>query len=77
MSETVFCYACRTHHPKEHMSRFETRCGTRWRCRESIRAAKGSIEERDAFGRKQTGMNREASLAIAQQTIALRHHTGQ
>lgn len=64
MTETLFCYACRTHHPRELMHRFLTRHGLRWRCRRSIEAARCSIAERDAFGRLQTEINR----ARAEQT---------
>ena len=39
MSDMLFCYCCRTHHPKEQMRRFTTRTGQRWRCLRSIEAA--------------------------------------
>jgi hypothetical protein len=31
MSETAFCYHCRTHHPKEEMRLIDTKAGKRWR----------------------------------------------
>ena len=57
MTETIYCYCCRTHHPKEQMRRFETRHGARWRCLRSIQAARSSIDQRDQFGRIQTDIN--------------------
>lgn len=61
MSETLFCYCCRVHHPREQMHSFHTSQGLRWRCQRSIDAAKSSVDERDAFGKQQTSINREAS----------------
>lgn len=66
MMETIFCYTCRTHHPREAMHLIHTRHGLRWRCRRSIEAAQCSIAERDAFGRQQTGINRELAEQTAQ-----------
>lgn len=59
MPETLFCYSCRRHHPRELMCRFPTRHGLRWRCRRSIEASLSSVSERDAFGHRQTQINRE------------------
>ncbi|MDD2742931.1 MAG: hypothetical protein PHV02_11695 [Rhodocyclaceae bacterium] len=61
MTETLYCYCCRVHHPSEQMRRFETRHGARWRCLRSIQAARSSVEERDQFGRGQSDIN----LALA------------
>lgn len=60
MTETLFCYCCRVHHPKEQMRLFPTKQGYRWRCIRSIEAAACSRRERDAFGRQQTEINRES-----------------
>ncbi len=57
MTETLFCYCCRVHHPSEQMRRFETRHGARWRCLRSIQAARSSIDQRDQFGRHQSDIN--------------------
>ena len=65
MPEMLFCYCCQTHHPKDQMRRFFTRVGYRWRCLNSIEAAKGNTAERDSFGRRQTAINREASRRAA------------
>ena len=40
MSTTIYCYHCRTSHPKEDMRQVVTKTGKRWRCIHSIRAAK-------------------------------------
>lgn len=61
MSETIYCYCCRVHHPKEEMRRFTTRAGERWRCLRSIVAAGSSRQARDAFGERQTRQNQESS----------------
>ncbi|MEN9480726.1 MAG: hypothetical protein RLZZ298_2121 [Pseudomonadota bacterium] len=67
MTETLFCYCCRVHHPSEQMHRFRTRHGFRWRCRRSIEAAKCAASERDAFGRTQSEINRQAAEKLAEQ----------
>lgn len=64
MSETIFCYCCRVHHPSEQMQRFRTRFGFRWRCRSSIEAARWSTKQRDAFGRQQSALNRDIAQSI-------------
>jgi hypothetical protein len=65
MPEMLFCYCCRVHHPRDQMHSFATSQGLRWRCQRSIDAAKCSASERDAFGKKQTAINREAALEVA------------
>lgn len=65
MPETLFCYCCQKHHPRDQMRRFPTRTGDRWRCQKSIEAATRSIDERDSFGQRQTEINREASRRSA------------
>ena len=75
MSDTVFCYCCRTHHPRAQMRRFATRAGERWRCLRSIAAASCSQPERDAVGRKQSEINRELARRLAEygRTLRRRH----
>ncbi len=76
MTETMFCYCCRVHHPKEVMRPFITKHGERWRCLRSIEAAACSRLERDAFGKRQTEINREESKRVAERTALLRNeHT--
>lgn len=66
MTETVFCYSCRVHHPKAEMRLFRTRRGLRWRCVHSIVASTRSTAERDAFGQRQSLINREEARRQAQ-----------
>ena len=73
MSETLFCYCCRVHHPRDQMHSFLTSQGLRWRCQRSIDAAKASMNERDAFGKQQTEINREAALEIAKRASLSEH----
>ena len=74
-ADTLFCYCCRTHHPKVQMRRFATSKGERWRCLRSIEAARGQPGERDAFGRRQSELNRLAASRIAERMFMpnLRH----
>ncbi len=67
MSDMLFCYCCRKHHPREQMRRFTTRSGERWRCLRSIAAARSHPGERDAFGRRQSEQNRQAAVHVAEQ----------
>lgn len=71
MTETLFCYCCRVHHPKDQMRLFPTRQGKRWRCLRSIEAAARSHHERDAFGRHQTDINRAAAKRAAENALHL------
>jgi len=72
MTEMLFCYCCRVHHAKDKMRLFHTRYGDRWRCVRSIEAAARKAAERDAFGRAQTALNREAARRAAQHSQHLR-----
>ena len=71
MSDKRYCYCCRTHHPAEQMRRFATRNGERWRCLRSIEAARGQPGERDAFGRRQSELNRLAATQMAERVAML------
>lgn len=57
MPDTVFCYACRKHHPREEVIQVESKGVKRWRCRRSIVESRKSREQRDAFGRAVTELN--------------------
>lgn len=72
MSEMIYCYCCRTHHPSKEMRRFRTRAGERWRCVRSIEAANSSRQVRDDFGQEQTRQNREATRRQADWVLLLR-----
>ncbi|MDP3537481.1 MAG: hypothetical protein Q8S26_02125 [Azonexus sp.] len=77
MTETMFCYCCRVHHPKDQMRPFRTKLGDRWRCIRSIEAATRARAERDAFGQQQTEINREDSRRIAERSVMQRHERPQ
>jgi hypothetical protein len=70
MSDTLYCYCCRKHHPKAQMRRFTTRTGERWRCLSSIEAARARLDERDAFGRQQSELNRQTALRLTERMLA-------
>ncbi len=63
MSDTIYCYHCRTYHPKDQMRQLETKTGKRWRCIKSIEATKRSQAMRDAYGQEVTAMNKAESQA--------------
>lgn len=66
MDETLYCYHCRTRHPKERMRLLNTKTGKRWRCIKSIEATKKGREAREAFGREVTAINKaEAENKVA------------
>ena len=71
MSETLYCYCCRVHHPRSEMRRFPTRQGERWRCLRSIKAARHNRDQRDAFGRQTTTLNRLATEEMAERVNLL------
>jgi len=64
MTQATYCYHCGTHHPIEEMRQILTRGGMRWRCIKSIEAAKAGIDQRDAFGRQMTAINKAETQAI-------------
>jgi threonine aldolase len=70
MTDMLFCYCCRVHHPRDQMRRFATRHGERWRCRRCIAAAGLGIDERDAFGRRQSKLNRLMAIELAERVAA-------
>jgi hypothetical protein len=72
MTDTMFCYSCRTSHPAEQMYLVPTKRGRRWRCLRSIAEASRQRSERDAFGQRQTAINREQARIHAYYTLRLR-----
>lgn len=72
MTDTIFCYSCRTHHPAAQMSLVPTRRGRRWRCLRSIAEANRAPAERDAFGERQSAINREQARIHVQYSLQLR-----
>ena len=65
MAESLYCYHCGIHHPKEVMRQIETKAGKRWRCIKSIEATKRGKEARAAFGRQTTAINRAEAQSKA------------
>ncbi len=70
MTDFVFCSCCRVHHARAEMQAIDTPRGKRWRCRRSILAAQASLSERDAFGRRQTEINRELARQKAARQVS-------
>ncbi len=64
MTELLFCYHCRRHHPADEMTQVESRGVRRWRCRASLSVGRRSVAVRDAFGKAVSQMNR-LSCALA------------
>ena len=58
MSDQVFCYHCRRHHPADQVTQVYARGVKRWRCRQSIVLSRSSSVARDAFGRAVSEQNR-------------------
>jgi len=71
MTDRVYCYSCKIHHPRDEMQRLHTSRGLRWRCKRSLMAAQTSIQERDDFGRRQTEINREKARKLVEQSLVL------
>ena len=61
MSDTVFCYSCRKHHPLAEVTLVFSKGVKRWRCRKSIAESQKSRVQRDAFGKAITEFNRAMS----------------
>lgn len=61
MSDTVFCYSCRKHHPLAEVTLVHSKGVKRWRCRKSIAESQKSRDQRDAFGKAMTEFNRAMS----------------
>ncbi len=71
MADTLYCYHCRLQHPKEEMRRIETKTGKRWRCLKSIKATQRDREEREAFGRQMTAINKAEAQSKARLSLNL------
>lgn len=62
-ASTIYCYHCRTAHPREDMRLVASKTGKRWRCAQSIAAAQVSQNKREAFGRKVSEENKNQQRA--------------
>ncbi len=56
-AETIYCYHCARHHPRQEMRQIETKGGKKWRCIQSIQATKKTSAQRDAFGKTVSAIN--------------------
>ena len=63
MTDEAYCYHCRRDHPRAEMRLVHTNGRRRWRCRRSLDSVGASPEERDAFGRQVSAMNRRSDRA--------------
>lgn len=69
MTTKVYCYHCMTYHRPESMQKIMTRCGERWRCVRSIEAARSSTDERDAFGLRQSELNKARARVMQENAM--------
>ncbi len=58
MLDKVYCYHCRSYHAPEEVKLVQSKSGKRWRCLKSIASSQASREQRDAFGRSVSELNR-------------------
>jgi hypothetical protein len=56
-----YCYHCRRTHPENEMRLVPGRNGSRWRCLQTLKATSLSREQREAFGRQTSAINRAES----------------
>jgi dissimilatory sulfite reductase (desulfoviridin) alpha/beta subunit len=69
MTDTVYCYHCRKHHPANEVQLVQTKAGKRWRCVRSIHLCRGSRERRDAFGQSVSEFNRAINAWMHEQPM--------
>ncbi len=72
MTSTVYCYHCRAQHPQEDMRLVVSKTGKRWRCAQSIKAAKADRAKREAFGRNITELNKSEARAKLRISAAIK-----
>jgi len=58
MTDQVFCYHCRRHHPVPEVRLVQSKGVKRWRCLKSLASTRSSVAERDAFGKSVSELNR-------------------
>jgi len=71
MTDTVFCYHCRTRHPQDEVRKIATKSGLRWRCIKSIVATRTAVHQREEFGRQTTASNRARDESAKRQSLPL------
>ena len=69
MIDKVYCYHCRSYHALEEVRLVQTKSGKRWRCLKSIVSSQASREQRDAFGRSVSELNRLIGLDRARRSL--------
>jgi len=63
MSKTAYCYTCNAYHPMDEMRQVMTGKGIRWRCINTIRAARQALAKRQDFGTQTTSNNKTHAKA--------------
>ncbi len=69
MVDKVYCYYCRSYHAPEEVRLVQSKSGKRWRCLKSIASSQASREQRDAFGRSVSELNRLIGLDRARRSL--------
>ena len=67
--DKVYCYYCRSYHAPEEVRLVQSKSGKRWRCLKSIASSQASREQRDAFGRSVSELNRLIGLDRARRSL--------
>lgn len=62
-AETLYCYHCARHHPREEMRQIDNKGRKKWRCLKSIEATRQNVAQRNAFGQTVTAVNRSEAQA--------------
>jgi len=71
MTDKIFCYHCRAYHQASDGQLVQTKSGKRWRCFKSMTYRHTSRDQRDAFGKSVSEVNR--SICRSKQTLSLPH----
>lgn len=69
MSDTVFCYSCRKHHPRENVVQVQSKGVKRWRCLRSLVENRKGRDRCDAFRKSTTERNRSTGLRKAMHSL--------
>lgn len=62
----IYCYHCRCTHPRSDMKLVESKTGKRWRCQQSLTAAKKDRKTREEFGKSVSDANRQRMQMLRQ-----------
>ena len=69
MLDKVYCYHCRRYHAPDEVTLVQSKSGKRWRCLKSIASSQASREQRDAFCRSVSELNRLIGLDRARRSL--------